>query len=759
MATRPTDFSLPQTVPGVFPVGGRPEGDAGSVSEPRVQDDEPDPEALRFDFAGEWADEAEFLAYWRKQYTADWGADEHNIKEAMEDLRFIYVDQWDEATRAEREEAGRPCLTVNTLPQFIGQVVGDRRINRTQIKVIPDKAGTKDGAKVRSGLIRSIEQYSRAERVYDMCCEDQVGCGISNFEVTLEYATNDAFDQDIFVRPLPNPFAVVWDRLHHDPTGRDAKYCFVEEVLPKETFTREFPDHAIPTASMGEFDFGEDLTSDEVKVVALWRMIEKDALFALMQDGQVEDVSEVPFEAYAARVAVHPVTGQPHVKQGVRTYAQRWLLSSFAILEGPYELPLSRLPIIKVSGRVGRVGLKKYRFGLVRWARDPSLLRNYWRSIAAETLAMAPKAQFMADAASVKGREEAFREAHLTGDPLLVYNTGKNKPERVEQPQLPTAILQEANMNAQDIKDVTGLHDASLGIRSNEVSGKAIMARQREGDVASITYHDHLNMAIEEGGVVINELIPVAYDTVRTIRTVGVDDTPEFFKVNDPQDEASPDLTFGKYDVKVITGPSYTTQRVEAAELMMEMTKTMPELMSQAADITMESLDVPGAEKLAARFRKLIPVAQQEEQEREAQEREASGQPPEEAQVDPAQAAAAEMAAMQLEFAKAEMEAKLAEMQAKVAEAQAKAKEAEAKAQIADLEIEKTEEEIRLLRSRAEAQEAQAIDAHLEIGRKDRKTDAEIEQKRRPQERPARSQPGGGSRSAGGSRSGKDTRK
>lgn len=721
-----------------YPIGGRGE-DIGGQSEPRAVDEEgAGGEVEKEEIVPEgWDSEEAFLAHYLTEFKYDFAFDKHNMDEAYEDLRFVYVDQWDEQTRQEREDSGRPCITVNTLPQFIGQVIGDRRLNKTSIKLIPELPAHKQAATVRAGIIKGIEYFSDAERVYDACCEDQVAAGISNFEITMEYARNDAFEQNLFIRPFSNPFGVTWDRMSRDITGKDARHCFVSEEMPRDIFEKEYPDYPIPSTFPSNIEveglnWSDWCDNDMVKVMALWVMVEKPATFALMADGKVEDVTGQEPEQYADRLHYVPGpdgTQTGYVREGVRTYAQRWLITGYCILEGPYELPISRLPIIKVSGRVGRVGTKQYRFGLVRWARDPSLMRNYWRSIAVETLAMAPKAQWIADHTSIKGREDDFRAAHLSGDPLLVYNTGKNKPERVDPPALPTAVLQEAAMNTQDIKDVTGLHDASLGIRSNEVSGKAIMARQREGDVATITFHDHLNASIQEAGSVLNELIPICYDTTRTVLTVGADDAIEHVAINDPTDDASPDMAQGRYHSKVVTGPSFTTQRQEASELMLEMTKTMPELMSQAADITMETLDVPGSERLAERFRKLIPAAQQEEQERQAKEAQLTDQPVQQSPKQQAQAAAAEQAAA---LAQAQMEAQLQTMQLQLREQEAKTMQAEAQAKIAEQQVIKAQEDARAARANADRAQALAEQADDDVVLNAHAKRVEIHQKAQP---------------------------
>jgi hypothetical protein len=170
-----------------------------------------------------------------------------------------------------------------------------------------------------------------------------------------------------------------------------------------------------------------------------------------------------------------------------------------------------------------------------------------------------------------------------------------------------TALHNEAEINVQDMKDVTGIHDASLGIKSNETSGKAINARQREGDVASITYYDNGNAAVLEAGDVINQLIGQIYDGTRIVRIIGEDEKLKFLKINDPSDPRSPDLSVGRYDVSLSTGASYTTRRVEAAQAMMDAVQVWPQLLSVAGDLVAKAQDWPGADKLAERLQKTIP--------------------------------------------------------------------------------------------------------------------------------------------------------
>jgi hypothetical protein len=643
----------------------------------------------------------EFLKEAREVFAEDLSYDQTNRDMALDDLKFTAMDQWDEGVKAAREAQGKPCMTINVLPQFIGQVIGDRRQNKTAIRVRPKLEATMAEAEARAGLIKSIEAYSRAERVYDAACEDQVTCGIGNFRINLDFADDDVFEQDIFIRQIPNPLAVIWDRMSIDPTGRDAEHCFVQDNIPQRTFEKQFKD-VRPTGDMiadlrgvggGWFE------NNSVRLCEYWQMVYKDRMMALGADGKVLDITgkDINQMIESGELFQDPMTGQPRIRKGQRRYARMHLITGTDILAGPYELPISRLPIIRVNGRETRVGDDRVRYSLIRWSKDAQRMKNYWRSVAVEKLAMAPKAQWIAEDTSVEGYEESYRNAHMSGDPLLKYKAGQQRPSRVDSPPIDAAILQEVQMNAQDIKDTTGLHDASLGIRSNEVSGKAIIARQQEGDVAVVVFHDNLNSAIQEAGDVINQLIPIAYDTTRTLRVIGIDDKEELMVFNDPADPSSIDLSNGKYDVSIETGPSYTTQRMEAATSMMEAIKVFPQLMEVAGDLVVEAQDWPGAHKIAQRLKKMVPPELREGEEGEEEQQQqpgAGGEGGEQQQPSPEEMMAMQQMQQAEQAAEAQaklMELELREKEAKAIKAEEDARRAKAEADRAEAEAERAE--------------------------------------------------------------------
>jgi len=549
----------------------------------------------------------DFLQDMRENHQADIDFDRHNRDAALDDKKFAAGEQWDPVVLEQRK--GLPNLVINNIPQFTAQLVGDWRESRKAIKVVPSNDEDVDVASIRGDLIRAIEMHSRADRVYDSSFESLVQCGDGAFRIAVEYARDDVFDQDIFIRPIEDALAVVWDRYSVDPTGRDAKRVFVDDRIPKKEFHQKWPeadpDMLANDNLMDKISLTGWVDDESYRVTEYWRLIQRKRIMGLFENGKV-------FELNGENTDQIILDNGAPIKTRLAwcSYAQMHLVTGHAILSGPYEYRLNRLPIIRMSGRVTNIGGRRVRYGLVRFMKDAARLKNFWRSIAAEQLGYAPKAQWIATETAVEGREDKIRKAHLTRDPLLVVNEGTEigrDIQRLDPPAPQAAILNEAQNNAQDMKDVTGIHDASLGIRSNETSGRAIMARQREGDIANLTFHDNGNASVLEAGDVINQLIPQIYDGTRVIRGIGEDEAQKFIRINDPMDPNAVDLSVGMFDVALSTGTSYTTRRVEAAQAMMDAIQVWPQLMTVAGDLVAKAQDWPGADKLSERLKKTIP--------------------------------------------------------------------------------------------------------------------------------------------------------
>jgi hypothetical protein len=610
----------------------------------------------------------EFLEELRQRYEWGYSFNEHNILAGKEDAKFVVGNQWDPVVEQRRKDQRKPVLTFNRLVAFVAQVVGNRLMNETEIRVFPDKSGTKPIAEIREGIIRSIFKNSYADFARDEAAKYQVVCGEGYFTLNMEYESDDVFEQHVRIGAVTDPYAVVLDPLSIEPSGQDAQWGFVGDDIPQQEFKRRWP-WAAEVSFLNEKRWNKSgfwLSEDCVRIVSYWRMVTEGVkVLALYQDGSVHDVTEMEEFEYINFVETRS-DGSPYIREVPNRFARLYVCSGNAILEGPYDYPISSIPIYRVPGWELNDGEKIHRWGLIRFLKDPQRLHNYWRSTVAEQLVSAPRNKWLATPDAVKGHEARWRRAPTSDDPFLYYNDGETPPVNVPPPGIDAGLVNEAAMASQDMKDISNIHEAAMGMPSNEVSGKAIQARQMVSDVGTYIYIDRRRLADERCAKNINELIPFLYDTQRTLAIIGRDDKTLMMTINDPSDPNS-DVTLGKYGVTVSVGPASETKRSLAAEQMMAFVNAMPQAAGVVMDLVAEAQDWPKSGEFAKRFKMLLPPG---------------AIPPDEMTPEQQQAAQMQeqMAQMQAQVEQAMVEVELAAKQAKASNDEARARLAEAQA-------------------------------------------------------------------------------
>jgi hypothetical protein len=275
------------------------------------------------------------------------------------------------------------------------------------------------------------------------------------------------------------------------------------------------------------------------------------------------------------------------------------------------------IPIIPVYGAEINFKGKRHFRSLIRGAKDAQRMFNYWRTTSTELVALAPKAPFIGRKGAFETDAAKWATANVQSHAFIEFD-GPEPPMRQPFSGVPAGALQEALNASDDIKSVIGMFDASMGARSNETSGKAIIARQMEADNATFHFIDNLSRAIRHAGRVLIDLIPQVYSVPRVIRVLGEDGESEMKAVNQPvqEQERDPlteevreitriyDLTSGRYDLTVSAGPSFASLRQEAASQMIELIRAYPQAAPVIGDLLVKNLDWPGAEEIAERMRK-----------------------------------------------------------------------------------------------------------------------------------------------------------
>lgn len=536
-----------------------------------------------------------------------------NRAEALEDLRFARLgEQWPEKIRKQRELEGRPVLTINRMPAFIRQVVNDSRQNKPSIRVHPVEKGDVKTAEVINGLIRNIEVISNADVAYDTAVEASVGMGFGYWRVNLDYATDDTFEKDVVIRAVPNAFSVYGDPYSQCADSSDWMTSFVIDEMPEAVFKRKFPKAANIDFQSSAWSHAVGWCNPDAKVVRVaeyWRREEITRQlfgFTHAQSQGVEYAFEEELEKLQLQYGGLEIIGQRPVKSYKVTQHR---------MNGVEELdktdwPGRYIPIVPVYGDEVNVEGERFFRSLIRDAKDPARMFNYWRTMATELVALAPKAPWVGEEGAFDN-DPRWETANSQTHAYLEYKKGAQPPQRQPFAGIPAGALQEALNASDDMKSVMGLHDASLGARSNETSGRAILARQREGDVSTFHFLDNLTRAIRHTGKILIDLIPKVYNTERVIRILGEDGKPEAVQVTSEgpsrPDEGIYNLALGKYDLTVKAGPSFTTQREEAVAMLTELVRGNGQMATVLGDIIVENMDIPGGEKVARRLQALLP--------------------------------------------------------------------------------------------------------------------------------------------------------
>lgn len=626
-------------------------------------------------------DDADLVKAALRLYDAAYEREQENILEGYDDLEFRAGNQWPETVAQERVDEGRPVETINQIPQYVRQVTGDMRQMRPAIKVVPvDDMASDEGAEAMAGTVRYIENRSDAPGIYFQGADSQVACGVGAWRIITEYAHEGTFNQELRIAPIEDALGVMWDEDAVLPTREDAMECLIPIDMARAKFKKLYPGAMVTDfAPRGEEATGSQhdwTTEDKVRVGEYWYKKKVKKTLAMLPDGRVVDVSDAAKEQL---VEIGMMGARIEKRDAFKVC--RALVTSSEVLEGPDEWPGSYIPIVPVIGEEIRIGRRIVRHGVIRFAKAPQRIYNYMSSAEIEVTALQPKSPFIGTEKNFEQYQDVWENANRKNYPYLPYTpdpaNGNAPPQRVQPAVSSQGITAGIERAARDMQSVIGIYNASLGAASNETSGRAVIARQREGDTGTFVYIDNWTRAIKYTGKILVDLIPKIYDTERVLRILGEDGKLEKIEINKVQgmDENGNmrlfnDVTSGAYDVAIQMGPSYATKREEARDGMVAFMQANPAVAPLIGDLYAKAQEWPLAEEIGERLETMLPPSVR------AMKAEKEGKPlPQDMQSpqpDPMQ-----QQAMQMELATKEAETVAKQAQARKAEADASKAEIE----------------------------------------------------------------------------------
>lgn len=565
----------------------------------------------------------------RKRFDRCIAAEGDNRKAALEDTKFLKGDQWPADVAAQRNTDKRPCLTFNKLPTFVHQVTNPQRENRPSINISPvgDQVDVK-AAKMFGGVFRAIQRQCRADIAYDTAFWQAASCGYGYWLVTTEYEAPDSFNQNIIVKRIRNQFTVYVDPDAQMPTGQDARFGFITENMPREEFKEQYPDSqmvAFNPSGAGD-TFKEWVSKDSIRVAEYYVIEHKMRDLVQLNNGHTGWKDKLD-EATKKAIASGSIKIDNERKSEEKT-CMWYKITALEILERTEVKTEGLIPIVRVIGdEIDEQGKVTYS-GIVRHAKDPQRMYNYWRTTEAEIVALQPKAPYIMEEGQVEGHESQWKQANTKAYPYLTYKgtnvAGKPAPPPQRQPmvQAPQGVLQAIQGAAQDMQATTGIRfDATIAERVHDESGKALHELRRSGDIGSFHYEDNLGRALDYTGLLFLKMFPNYYDTARTLMILREDGKEQAVRIDPnaqkplangkgPDGKSLPifNPTIGKYGVTVTVGPSYATKRIEAVDQMLKFVNSMPpELAIKVADLIAKNMDWPEADQFATRLARMLP--------------------------------------------------------------------------------------------------------------------------------------------------------
>lgn len=564
----------------------------------------------------------------------------------VQDLKFADADpdngwQWDSTMVAERDGLRKPSLTINKTRQHNLQIINDAKQNKPGVNVRPVGDGASyDAAQVFEGVVRHIEYQSNAEVAYDTATTFQVKAGIGYWRVITDYATNDSFDQEIFIRRIKDPTTVYLDPDISEVDGSDAAFGFVFEDVPAKEFAAKYPDFESVSGNVA-LDHVSDSNNwnskEYVRVAEYYRKMQKKDRLVTFSDPTtgaqiIKRESELPPILKEAFKQVKD-EGTTQTRDIVDDEIEWYKIVGDQIVDRR-EWPGKYIPIVRVIGEETIIEGKLDRKGHTRAMKDPQRMYNYWTSEATAQVALQTKTPYIAPAEAIEGQETYWKALNVDDFAVLPYNQytedGRElaRPQREQPPIMSSAYVKGMEIAQNEMMMASGQYQSQFGQNENATSGKAINERQRQGDNATYHFIDNLAIAIRFTGKILIDLIPKVYDTPRIIRILAKDGSESHVQLDpmagqaytpqpgqtqqQPKDntqqivEAIFNPNVGRYEVESDIGPAYATRRQEAWNAFQQLASANKEFMQIGGDIMFKAADFPMADELAERYRRTI---------------------------------------------------------------------------------------------------------------------------------------------------------
>lgn len=634
-------------------------------------------EELRGQLEDEGIDEMEVLKQAHDDCVLWDGYFGENLVRGKDDMNFVIRDQWSAVERSEFSRLFKPAMQFNKLYDPIKKVLGEQRNNKPDL-IVRSLTGKSDQKQIdlRADLVRTISYQSQNDLVYQTAFKQALMMGFGAFEIVLDYESPKSFDQVIRYELIPDIFRTSFDPVALKPHKGDGNFCARQFLYTKDEFYATYPNVLNPVSyadprSLLDFQWE---TRDGIVVCKYTRKEWYPFKVLLLTDGSTvtedewADMQEA-IEMQKKLAASSQVVGglikrsipEIHGERMSKQYKIRqYVLTQNQIIKF-VNWPSKYLPMIFVDGDSNYVNGQQYTRSFIHDAKDSQKFVNYVGSEIAAEIKNRRREQWIGTPDNIIGYEQMWRNPELQMGMLTARPDPKTgaMPQKMPPWDLSPTLLQQFQRGSQDMREILGFSE-NEALQGHDMSGKARRERKMEGSMSAMVWFSNLNQAVEQGGRVVLDLLPVIVgEHERHMMLAKPDGRTETVTLNKVVGEGEGDekerenqLDNEDYDIEIDSGPSFAVQKEVALEFMQQTLQANPQTFPLIADLWAKNLDVNFMPQIAERFKTMVPpeILAKEE-----------GKPPPPKQPNPQE----QMMAQQQQLMQMEMQEKMAEIQNK----------------------------------------------------------------------------------------------
>ena len=547
-------------------------------------------------------DVAEEMNIARRQWESYTRARDHGHTDYIEIAKqcdaFYRGEQWDEADIATLDDQGRPALTINTILPTINTVIGEQSTRRADVQFKPRGSGMQETADLLTKMFMQISDNNKLDWVESQVFSDGLIQDRGWFDVRIDFSDHIQGEVRITQKD-PLDIIIDPDAKEYDPKSWneifETKWMSLDDI--EETYGQDKADRLRVIAEIGstlgsdsieyeEERYGDTYSGEyasdypnnpeEARAVRSIRVVErqhyklKECMFYV--DPVTGDQREVPYnwkerkrKKFADDFGLYIVTKT--VKK------VKWTVTADTVVLfddwSPYD-SFTLVPYFPYWRR-GKP------FGMVRNLLSPQEQLNKISSQELHIVNTTANSGWVVESGSLSGMTADDLEEHGAETGLVLeFNRGSTPPSKIPPNQIPTGLDRISQKAAANIKTISGISDAMLGMDSPEVSGIAIQAKQNRGVLMIQVPLDNLRKTRHYLAEKVLNLVQRYYTEERVVQITDENDPRRpktAIRVNQmtPEGTIINDLTLGEYEVVIGTAPSRDnfeeTQFAQAIEL------------------------------------------------------------------------------------------------------------------------------------------------------------------------------------------------